>query len=128
VKAMRVSKKEREKIKNLFGGKCAYCGTELGEKYHLDHIKPIRRNWWEDTSISPENDVSENLYPACIPCNLNKGSLSPEDWRKKITHYRDVQLLRDSHVARHLNRFGIINFNPDDVVFYFEELANQDLM
>lgn len=69
-KSMKVTKKERKEIKNLFGGRCAYCGIVLGDKFHLDHIKPVRRNWWEDTSINPENDVVQNIYPACIPCNL----------------------------------------------------------
>lgn len=124
VRSMKLTKKEREEIKNLFGGKCAYCGIVLEDKFHLDHIKPIRRNWWEDTSINPENDVIKNIYPACIPCNLNKGSLSLENWRKKLHHYRDIQLERDSHVARHLFRFNMIDKNMEDVVFYFESIAN----
>lgn len=25
------------------GGRCAYCGCELGEKWHADHVKPVIR-------------------------------------------------------------------------------------
>jgi len=37
---MYISKKNREIIKNKFGGKCAYTGTELKEDWQVDHIKP----------------------------------------------------------------------------------------
>ena len=33
------SKKEREIIKNKFGGKCAYCGEDLpGRGWHVKHL------------------------------------------------------------------------------------------
>ena len=33
-----------------FGGKCAYCGSELPEKgWHADHVEPILREWRKST-------------------------------------------------------------------------------
>lgn len=41
-----------------------------------------------------------------------------------LTHYRDVQLLRDSTHARHLLRFGLIEIKSEPVKFFFETYAN----
>lgn len=117
---MKLTKAQRAELKQKFGGHCAYCGELLGDKWHADHIDPIRRNWRENTSVHPERDVIENLNPACAPCNINKHSCSLEGFRKQIEHYRDVQLLRDSGTARHLIRFGLIEIKPNPVIFYFE--------
>lgn len=119
---MKLSKIQREELKQKYGGHCAYCGSVLGDKWHADHIEPLRRNWWENTSVHPERDVIENLNPACPPCNINKHSCSLEGFRKQIEHYRDVQLLRDSGTARHLHRFGLLEIKQDPVVFYFEKV------
>jgi hypothetical protein len=35
-----MKKTEREKIKQKFDGRCAYCGIFL-EKFHVDHIVPV---------------------------------------------------------------------------------------
>ncbi|UTY30503.1 HNH endonuclease [Treponema putidum] len=70
---MKLTKTEREKIKNIFGGKCAYCGKELGDKFHIDHIRE-------------GEDVKDNLVPVCARCNLQKGSSSLE-------HFRDYAAL-----------------------------------
>ena len=56
-------------------GKCAACKdriTKTGStKYHIDHVIPLKRggsNW------------PDNLQLLCKPCNLKKGSMSPEEW------------------------------------------------
>lgn len=46
--------------------------------------------------------------------------MSLKSWRSLLTHYRDVQLLRDSTHARHLHRFGLIEILNKPVVFFFE--------
>jgi hypothetical protein len=39
---------QREQVRMMFGGKCAYCGCELPEKgWHADHVEPIYREWWK---------------------------------------------------------------------------------
>ena len=37
------TKKNREIIFNKYGGKCAYCGTELQKGWHVDELLPVRR-------------------------------------------------------------------------------------
>lgn len=36
-------KAERETVFNKYGGKCAYCGTELQKGWHVDHMEPCQR-------------------------------------------------------------------------------------
>lgn len=46
-------------------GRCFYCGVEVGDTYHVDHVVPLSRggsNW------------PENLVIACPPCNISKGN------------------------------------------------------
>lgn len=40
---MALTKKQRAELRMKFGGLCAYCGCELGEKWHADHVKPVIR-------------------------------------------------------------------------------------
>ena len=126
---MKLTTTQREQLKNKFGGHCAYCGCELGAKWHADHIEPVKRELVSVPNVGirttgelsrPHLDTIENMNPACVPCNSNKSSIPLERWRKMIEHYRDVQLLRDSTHARHLQRFGLIEIKNDPVVFYFE--------
>lgn len=119
---MKLSKLQREEVKQKFGGHCAYCGCVLGEKWHADHLEAVVRDLTTGKPEKPKNDVIENLMPACTACNHNKRSMSLESWRDLLAHYRDVQLLRDSTHARHLHRFGLIEIKQYPVVFYFEQV------
>lgn len=38
---MALTKSQRAALREKFGGRCAYCGSELGERWHADHIEPI---------------------------------------------------------------------------------------
>lgn len=133
---MKLTKTQRQQLKEKFDGKCAYCGCDLGDKWHADHIEAIKRDFdmkkCKKTGYmvsvangvlnKPHLDTLENMNPACIPCNTNKSSMSLESWRSVLTHYRDVQLLRDSNHARHLLRFGLIEIKQAPIVFYFEKI------
>lgn len=127
---MALTKKQREELKNKFGGRCAYCGCELGSKWHADHIEAVKRDIIHvgkgklvtGEMTRPHLDTIGNMNPACVPCNTNKSSMSLESWRYMLNHYRDVQLLRDSTHARHLHRFGLIEIKQEPVVFHFERL------
>lgn len=35
---------ERESIRSMFGGRCAYCGKKLGKSFHVDHVEPMMRH------------------------------------------------------------------------------------
>ena len=38
-----MTKQERQKVHDKYGGKCAYCGCELQKKWHADHCIPVHR-------------------------------------------------------------------------------------
>ena len=121
---MKLTKIQREELKQKYGGHCAYCGEVLGSKWHADHLIAVVRDLTTGKPEKPEHDVIENLMPACPPCNHNKRSLSLENWRDLLTHYRDVQVIRDCSQFRHLVRFGLIDIKKEPLVFYFEKYEN----
>ncbi|EDA6448068.1 HNH endonuclease, partial [Salmonella enterica subsp. enterica serovar Typhimurium] len=41
---MALTRKQRERLRMKFGGRCAYCGCELPEKgWHADHVQAVLR-------------------------------------------------------------------------------------
>lgn len=127
---MKPSKGEREELKQKYGCRCAYCGCLLGEKWHLDHIEPVVRHSKYDREKQkfvstgqlgiPDNDCLANLTPACVPCNIDKGSNSLEGWRAYL-HERIVEgLRRNSSTFRHAERFGMVRIEIAPLVFWFE--------
>lgn len=118
---MNLSKKRRAEIREMFGGKCAYCGVELGKGWHVDHVEPVFRFGDDKKMLHPENDRQDNLYPACLSCNIDKGRLPLEDWRHYLSE-RLIDLLRKYQPKfRHAERFERITVNPEPLVFWFEK-------
>jgi len=133
---MKLNKSQRLELRQKFGGRCAYCGCELGDKFHADHVEAIYR----ETEIVPRHkrkdplkfeirqtgksekqhlDALENLYPACVPCNLFKSVFSVEQFRKEIT--QQVERARAYSVNfRTAERFGLVQEVVKPVVFWFE--------
>lgn len=111
----------REEIKNKFGGKCAYCGCALGQKWHVDHVKAVYRNRGRDGGmLNSELDCDDNKFPACVPCNLFKGVFSIEQFRTEIS--MQVERARKYSVNfRTAERFGLIDAKQNPVVFWFEQ-------
>jgi 5-methylcytosine-specific restriction endonuclease McrA len=67
-----------EELKALFerqGGKCVYCRTKLGKRYHADHIKPL--------SKGGSNWIS-NIQLSCAPCNLSKQAFDPITFAQRL--------------------------------------------
>lgn len=117
-----VDKKRRE-IWNKSGGKCWYCGCDLPEKgWHADHFKPIRRNWWENTCLNPENQNEDNKVPTCPSCNIQKGSLSVEQFREKIAGFINSLNLYHTQYAV-AKRYGLIEETNVEVKFWFEQMS-----
>lgn len=129
---MRLSKTEREAVRAKFGGRCAYCGCILGEKWHADHFQPVVRQLaWESGKgfkptgecLHPDRNSIANLFPACAPCNIDKGPNSLEWWRGKLQNAVDV-LARNNPTFRHALRFGLIEETNARVSFYFERVTH----
>jgi 5-methylcytosine-specific restriction endonuclease McrA len=129
---MKLSKKKREAIKMKFGGRCAYCGHQLNERWQADHVEPVNRKfkWVKQPNgfskavatgemWNPENDHEGNLMPACSACNNDKHSATLEQWRTRLEDLIGV-CERNHSAYRHALRFGLVVPNPKKIVFYFE--------
>jgi len=120
--------KERDLIFNKYEGKCAYCGCELVKGWHVDHVKPVRREkkWDHEKrkfvttgNMDHENDVIENKYPACASCNINKHSMSLEEFRKLISGFM-THLNERNTQYKIAKRYGLVTETIKQVKFYFE--------
>lgn len=127
---MKLSKDQRATLRGMFGGFCAYCGCELGARWHADHVEAVERalkhvpgKGFVPTGAlhHPENDHIENLMPACAPCNIDKHVMSLENWRVKLSRALDV-LQRNQPTFRHAVRFGLLELKPAPIVFHFERM------
>ena len=126
---MKITKQQRQTLRTKFGGRCAYCGQELGHRWHADHFEPVQRqSAWDNKKKklvatgecgAAEHDNLENLMPACPACNIDKSVLSLEEWREKLQRSTDV-LARNSPTYRHALRFGLVQETGRRVQFYFE--------
>jgi 5-methylcytosine-specific restriction endonuclease McrA len=118
-----LTKQQRAALREKFGGRCAYCGQPLGERWHADHIEPLVRNDWMKVPRGPdypERHALENMNPSCPPCNIDKHSMSLESWRQIIGRSNDV-LTRDNATFRRALRYGLVTPSESPVVvFHFE--------
>lgn len=128
---MTLTKKQRTALRDKYGGRCAYCGSPLGDRWHADHIEHVERELKHVSGrgfIStgkmhrPERDTLENMNPSCPPCNIDKHSMSLEDWRGMIQRSNDV-LMRDVSTFRRAVRYGLVSLKEEPVLFYFEKIA-----
>ncbi len=134
---MKLSTKQRAVLREMFGGRCAYCGHDLpAQGWHADHIEPVvrkgvyvrvdepgRSHKFVSTGEChrPENQRKDNFFPSCRACNIDKAASNLEDWRQYLQDR--IRICRDNHAAfRHLERFGLVVVRDEPVVFYFERL------
>lgn len=101
----------RRKVFDLTNGRCSYCGCELDfDNFHIDHFVPRSKG----------GKQGGNIVPACPDCNLSKGNLSVEDFRKKIGG-----MVTETHTGRMIDKY----YKPHKkaIRFWFEEDENGDL-
>jgi hypothetical protein len=132
---MKLTKAQRATLRAMFGGRCAYCGCELGDKWHADHFEACERKLKYDRVSKrlvptgefhkPENNRLDNFRPACAPCNIDKHAMKLEDWREKLARTLEV-LKRNYPTYRHALRFGMLEEKPAPIVFYFERLSAKE--
>jgi len=66
----------RKAIKEHFDCRCVYCGGKFEHtELTLDHVKPRCKGG---------ESISQNLVPACLPCNQSKGSENWRDWMRRV--------------------------------------------
>jgi hypothetical protein len=132
-----VTPKQRAIIREMFGGRCAYCGIELPEKgWHADHVEPIvRQSKWvpgphglgkfvkTGKCDRPDNERADNYFPSCAKCNIEKRDSSIEIFRRGLE--RKIGTLRDYSAAfRHAERYGMVTVVKEKITFYFETLGD----
>lgn len=126
---MKISKQQRETVFKKYDGKCAYCGCELQKGWHVDHIEPIVRDLAFSggkvvslpTCEKPENHTLNNFNPSCASCNIQKSSLTLEQFRRSIKQYVNSLNLYSTQY-KIAKRYGLIQETNIEVKFYFETL------
>ena len=108
-----VSKEDRQRLFDEVKGKCAYCGKSIQDYFEVDHVTPVRKGG---------KDCYDNYLASCGSCNIQKSSLTIEQFRSNLL-YKHKQMLRDSSKYRALIRFGIIENNIDELEFHFEKIG-----
>lgn len=127
---MNLKPQERESIRLMFGGKCAYCGRELPKNgWHADHVQAIYRGWprCPDTNgLLPHRGVDEidNIFPSCAACNIFKGVYDLEIWRMEIA--KQIERAREKSVNfRFAEAFGLVQETHKPVIFWFEKWRDE---
>lgn len=136
-----MKKSDRQKVFNKYGGRCAYCGCDLGKGWHVDEIEPVRRSFeyikdeagkrvYKDGEpvkklymLHPDRMNIDNQNPACASCNINKHSDSLEDFRSNIAAYMN-HLNNISTQYKIAKRYGLIKETGIEVKFYFETIQS----
>ena len=111
-------KQIRRAVKLKFNGNCAYCGVKLGDRFHIDHLKPLYRGYDNPPEWAGTDDI-ENLMPACQRCNLWKKTFTIEQFRAEIKSQID-RLHKYSPSYNLAIDFNLIEENDNPVIFYFE--------
>ena len=133
---MKLTKTQREQVRQMFDGRCAYCGEPLPERWHADHMEPVirdlviketARGTYRLTSGKPSRpdlDVIENFMPSCPPCNISKHSMTIEVWRGWLAGH--INSLNAYHpIYRLAKKYGLVQETAAPVVFYFERVAKE---
>jgi len=130
--------KQREALRMMFGGRCAYCGILLDGKWHKDHVEPVRRETvfvpgaltkfgYSKTRATgklyaPQNHRPDNFFPACVRCNLLKSDTNVEGFRSMLAYFaRSIPTIANYSHVHHLMRFGKLAIDATPVVFWFEK-------
>lgn len=119
---MRLTKQQREELKQKYGGRCAYCGDELGKRWHADHMDPVYRV--RGKAHFTHRDTLENLAPACAPCNLYKSVYTVEQFRRNIAE--TVRIVASQTCYRFAHKYGLVQETGVKVEFYFERMGIPD--
>lgn len=140
-----MNQKDRQRVFEKFGGKCAYCGIELTDKWQIDHAVSKRMFWLLDSMNPKSVNVFENLMPSCVPCNHYKRTLSIyadghhygfKDYMLSF-HKRFAKLPKKPRIEKSAkrieymkaiaDRYGITASQPFKGVFYFETYKSLNL-
>jgi len=114
----------RDELSAKTNGRCGYCGEPLQKGWHKDHMEPVEKYPGTNIMKYPERDNDDNLIASCPSCNINKHSMSIEEFRAAIKQY--VTSLNKRMVQYQMaKKYGLIRENiPFEITFYFEYLEH----
>ena len=113
-----IPQKIRKQVYEKYNGHCAYCGCQLGYKdMQVDHVDAVYRSEAQGREVRHSVD---NFNPACRMCNFYKGTLTVEDFRKKLLTFQVVHF-PDSFNTRLGLKYGMMTMAKWDGKFYFEK-------
>lgn len=130
-----MNKKTREIVYRKYDGHCGYCGCKLDtiKDMQVDHIEPKHRRPKlinKDGHIkvisidkfNPNLDTIDNYMPACRNCNLRKGTMDIETFRKELLKLQErLKTQSGSRVNYKLAlKYGLIEEKQNNIKFYFE--------
>lgn len=127
-----MSKIDRQKIYDKYGGLCAYTGHPLDEKWQVDHIEP--KFFYRMFRIEQDCNHESNLAPAIRIVNHYKREKGLAEFRKYMLtfHERIAKLPKNPLVEKSKKRkaymlevarlFDITPEKPFNGKFYFETL------
>lgn len=131
----RLTKAEREQVRQKYAGRCAYCGEPLPARWHADHFEPVLRELRvvetrrgfalrSGPPTRPDLDVLANNMPSCPPCNISKHSMSLEQWRAWLAGHIE-SLNRYTPIYRMAKKYGLLCETGAAVTFYFERIEQE---
>jgi len=79
--------------------------------------------WVADGMLHPERLTIKNQNPSCASCNINKHSMSLEEFRQLITGF--MKYLNEANTQYKIaKRYGLVTETGNEVKFYFECLTS----
>lgn len=83
-----ITQRDISRLLGRYKHSCAYCGSRLGDGYHIDHVFPV--------SMGGSNSIG-NIVPACGSCNSSKSNWFLSEWRYRDFLSRPLKRRKSTH-------------------------------
>ena len=112
----KLTKAQRLRVYNMYGGRCAYCGRHIRyEDMQVDHMVPLDNGG---------ADNEGNYAPACRMCNHYKSTYTVEKLREQLGMLQER--LRKDYIYRLALQYGLIREAENKVTFFFEKKRDRE--
>lgn len=116
MKRKKLTKAQRLRVYNMYGGRCAYCGRHIRyEDMQVDHMVPLHNGG---------ADNEENYVPACRMCNHYKSTYTVEKLREQLGMLQER--LRKDYIYRLALQYGLVREAENKVTFFFEKKRDRE--
>lgn len=116
MKRKKLTKAQRLRVYNMYGGRCAYCGRHIRyEDMQVDHMVPLHNGG---------ADNEENYAPACRMCNHYKSTYTVEKLREQLGMLQER--LRKDYIYRLALQYGLVREAENKVTFFFEKKRDRE--